>query len=92
MVVKDKIGRRRYILFNAQGFKKSYLLKKIREYEGNLKLVFYNESYGIVKCKHTEKEKVIEFLRNAGIETKVTSGTIKKLKRIISSSSQASAN
>ncbi len=80
MVVKEKIGRNRYILFLIEKEEDIKFLKS-----ENLKLVFLNEKYGIVKCKHTEKEKVIEFLNKKKFKTLKTSGTIRKLKRYIKS-------
>ena len=80
MVVKDRIGRKRYILFSTKGQKKAEIIKAI----GNKTyLVFYNKKYGIVRCKHTEKDSTIKFLSSIGFKTLKTSGTIKTLKEII---------
>ncbi len=84
MVVKEKIGRQRYILFIVNGIKKERLYDILKERK--LKLSFYDGKYGIVKCKHIEKEETIDFLNKKGLKTIKTSGTIKKLKKLVSSS------
>ncbi|MCD6171021.1 MAG: hypothetical protein J7J36_01170 [Thermoplasmata archaeon] len=80
MVVKDRIGRKRYILFSTGGQKKAEIIKVIKN---KAYLVFYNKKYGIVRCKHTEKENIIKFLSSTGFKTIKTSGTIKTLKEVI---------
>lgn len=82
MVVKDKIGRQRYILFISDRSKKE-LMEVVRKYKGKIKLIQYNKEYGIIRCGHKEKEKVINFLNNCGLRTIKTSGTIKKLRKIL---------
>lgn len=89
MVVKEIVGRHRYILFYTNEMGKNEIVRRIKKYGDSIKLAFYNGKYCIVKIPHKEKEQVIGFLRNVGIETIKTSGTIKKLKKLISSSLQA---
>ncbi|MBC7080987.1 MAG: hypothetical protein H5T44_01880 [Thermoplasmatales archaeon] len=88
MVVKDKTGRHRYILFTANS-EKIGLLKK---YKNKLKLVFYDGKYGAVKCSHIEKEEVINFLNSIDCKTIYTSGTIKKIKKVINNFLKYGAN
>ncbi len=83
MVVKDKVGRHRYILFKNNNRSREQILKEIKKSPVKLKIVFYSNGYTIVKCKHTDKEKAISFLNDSGLETVKTSGTIKKLKKLI---------
>ena len=88
MVVKEKIGRKRYILFLNNGRKKEEIIGVVR---GKYYLAYYSKNFGIVKCKHIEKENTIEFLTHHGFKTIKTSGTIKKLKNYINSFSQGGA-
>ncbi|MEM1514231.1 MAG: hypothetical protein QXW78_01970 [Candidatus Thermoplasmatota archaeon] len=87
MVVKDKVGRQRYILFTAE-YKK---IKLIKEYN-KVKLIFYNGKYGIVKCSHIEKEEIINFLNSVNCKTLYTSGTIKKIRKILNNFLRDGAN
>lgn len=86
MVVKDKIGRNRYILFIAEGGKINSIVSALNKSKTKLRLILYNGKYGIVKCKYTDKEEAIKFLNSIKInetfiKTLKTSGTIKKLKK-----------
>ncbi|HEC75862.1 MAG TPA: hypothetical protein ENI33_01210 [Thermoplasmatales archaeon] len=88
MVVKDKIGRNRYILFIAEGGEKKNIVSALNKGKIKLRLILYNGKHGIVKCKHTDKEEAVKFLNRLKIngmpiKTLKTSGTIKKLKRHI---------
>lgn len=79
MVVKDKVGRHRYILFFFKNKKIDSIVDR------KFKLVFCKKNYGIIRCRHIDKDKVIEFLNKHGYKTIKTSGTIKKLKKLIES-------
>jgi len=88
MVVKDKIGRNRYILFIAEGGEKKSIVSALNKGKIKLRLILYNGKHGIVRCKHTDKEKAIKFLNELKIDgicikTLKTSGTIKKLKKYL---------
>lgn len=72
MVVKEKIGRKRYILFISSA--------KIK---ARVKIVYRQGNFGIARCNHREVDKVRKILENEGAETIKTSGTIKKLKEHI---------
>jgi RNase P/RNase MRP subunit POP5 len=90
MVVKELRGRKRYILFTVKGTNKKEIINLVNESDLKLRLIFYNKEYGIVRCPHFDKDKTIAFLQtikinNCPIQTLKTSGTIKKLKREISS-------
>lgn len=84
MVVKDKIGRQRYILFISDRSKKE-VMELVKKYKGKirLKLIQYDRNYGIIRCGHKEKEEVINFLNSCGLRTIKTSGTIKKLRKLL---------
>jgi len=80
MVVKDKTGRQRYILFIAKEGKD--IVENIKSF-GRLSLISYDGKYGIVKCSHLEKEKIIGFLNSINCITLYTSGTIKKIRKVL---------
>ncbi len=84
MVVKDKIGRRRYILARNEPQLRA-LIKDIRKIDEWAKIVYYDEKFAIIRCKHWHKDKVLEFLHVHDVETYATSGTIKKTKKIMKS-------
>ncbi|MCD6512326.1 MAG: hypothetical protein J7K61_01820 [Thermoplasmata archaeon] len=73
MVVKERRGRKRYILFISD--KKVDIAARIVYREGN---------FGIARCWHREVNKTRNALEKAGARTLKTSGTIKKLKEYIS--------
>lgn len=82
MVVKDRVGRRRYIIvMNIPKLRK--LIYEIRKIDKAAKIAYYEEEYAVIRCRHWFKEKIIEYLRKMGVETIITTGTIKKAKRII---------
>ena len=99
-IVRGK-NRKRYIGFKIIGDKTNFseldkiIKEKCKEKLGKepreiyLKLIKFKNNYGIVRCKHTEKENIITLLRSiekvgnisVKIETIATSGTIKALIR-----------
>ena len=82
MVVKDKIGRRRYII--VSGEKKIHpLMKDIKKIDKRSKIVFENDKFTVIFCRHWYKDRIIDFLKSQNIETYYTTGTIKKAKKII---------
>ena len=83
MVVKEKRGRYRYILFKNNGESREQIAAKIKKSPVKIKIAFYSDEYAIVRCRHTDKEAAISFLNSIGMKTLKTSGTIKKLKRLI---------
>lgn len=86
MVVKDRVGRRRYVAFVVTPpVEKARLLAALRSAPGTdrLRLVEYDGGRGLVQCAHTEKEATIAFLNGmrigvARLRTTGTSGTIRK--------------
>ena len=94
-MVKDKTGRVRYILFRLSEGKASryQLIERLKELSRGEQpwLTVYTGTYGILRCRHCQKEEMIELLGSLGwagreknvirIETVATSGTIRKLKR-----------
>jgi len=88
MVVKEKRGRRRYIIFSGKGVSKKEIYDIIKSSDMDLKLVFKEGEYFIIRCPHTDKERVINlFMKKGGerIRSLKTSGTIKKLKEYLKS-------
>ena len=85
MVVRERTGRKRYILFSHNKSRREIL----KDMNG-IYLAFYSKNYGIVRCRHTQKEKVIQQLRERGYKTLKTSGTIKKLKKYMEEISKSS--
>ena len=99
-IVRGK-NRKRYIGFKIIGDKTNFseldktIKEKCKEKLGKepreiyLKLIKFKNNYGIIRCKHTEKENIIKLLRSiekignksVKIETIATSGTIKALIR-----------
>ena len=99
-IVRGK-NRKRYIGFKITGDKTNFseldktIKEKCKEKLGKepreiyLKLIKFKNNYGIIRCKHTEKENIIKLLRSiekignksVKIETIATSGTIKALIR-----------
>ena len=93
MVVKEKKGRKRYILFkHSNKGPKSNLIKFFRKKIGNLeakikcKLIKSDTGEGIVRVDHTLSEISKKIMNNESGELKIitikTSGTIKGLKNI----------
>ncbi|RLF64946.1 MAG: hypothetical protein DRN33_00750 [Thermoplasmata archaeon] len=99
-MIKEKTGRQRYILFSVSGeASRREIIHSINNaYREKYNdedipwLTVYEKNYGIVRCKHTKKEKVISLLNSIKadkkfqIRTLKTSGTIKKLKKEINNS------
>ena len=93
MVVKEKKGRKRYILFrHSNKGPKSNLINFFRKKIGSLeakikcKLIKSNTEKGIVRVDHTLSEISKKIMNNESDELKIitikTSGTIKGLKNI----------
>ncbi len=83
MVVREKIGRKRYIVILNSPILID-LIKILREKLGmDVKFIKSIGNFSIIRVKHTEKEKVIENLKKENIITIKTTGTIKKAKKII---------
>jgi RNase P/RNase MRP subunit POP5 len=95
-MIKAKAGRTRYILFRISGqASRSQIIGRMRAVSGDAApwLTVYDGTYGIIRCKHYEKDQMRQLLESIGwagsvknrikISTLATSGTIKKLKRSI---------
>ena len=78
MVVKDIVGRRRYIIVE----KKENLEEIIKEFKG--RIVYENEKFAVIFCKHYLKDFALKTLHENSVNTFKTTGTIKKAKKIIS--------
>ncbi len=84
MVVKDKVGRRRYILIKNDPRLRKFV-SEIRKIDEKAKIVYYNDDFAILRCRHWFKDKILHLLWDNGFQTYSTSGTIKKTKRIMRS-------
>jgi RNase P/RNase MRP subunit POP5 len=94
-MIKDRVGRQRYILFSVQGdASRRDVIRAINEAYRSIDadgdapwLTVYTGSYGIVRCSHTKKEETIRLLNGISndfsLSTVQTSGTIKTLKQQI---------
>ena len=82
MVVKDKIGRKRYIILEKSD-KIWEIMMEIRKIDTNAKIILKDEKFILLRCKHWYKEEIIRTLNENGIKTYKTTGTIKKAKKIM---------
>ena len=97
-MIKDRVGRQRYILFSVEGeATRRDLIRAINDAyqavhaEGEAPwLTVYTGRMGIVRCRHTMKDETIQLLNDItgdfSVTTLQTSGTIKTLKEQISNS------
>ncbi len=99
-MIKEKTGRRRYILFSVTGEASRHEIihainnayRRVYGDDDAPWLTVYEKNYGIVRCRHTKKETAVDLLNSItindkfSIKTVKTSGTIKKLKETISNS------
>lgn len=97
MIVKDKVGRRRYIAFTVENDRriskeeiKHMIFQSLRRKCSNIslvkpKLIWFEDNKGILRCTHSSKEETINALNSpsSGIHVRTikTSGTIKGAKR-----------
>ncbi len=83
MVVKEKVGRKRYIIILNSPIIID-LIKILREKVGlDVKFIKTFGNFSIIKVKNTDKDKVIENLKKENVITIKTTGTIRKAKKII---------
>jgi RNase P/RNase MRP subunit POP5 len=88
MVVKQKAGRRRYVLVACGDATRQHLRESIRRRLPDARLVFFDGSHAIVRVPHAEENVARQRLNDltvgeTGIVTLRTSGTIKTLKEAI---------
>jgi RNase P/RNase MRP subunit POP5 len=99
MVVKDKVGRKRYIVFEVDppGSSRRDLIRELNRRSKGFgldeppKLTVFDGHHGIVACRHLEKERVIGLLQDieliagssVSVRSLLTSGTIYKAKKFI---------
>jgi len=83
MVVKNKIGRKRYVIvYNTENL--SEVLRHLHiKFRMDLKFMFKLGHYSVIRIPHFEKERFVELLNDFNIPTLKTTGTIKKAKEII---------
>ncbi len=84
MVVKDRVGRRRYILLRNDARLRRFI-NEIRKIDEKAKIVYYNENFAILRCRHWYKDEILRLLWKNGFVTYATSGTVKKTKKIMRS-------
>ncbi|MCK4613297.1 MAG: hypothetical protein KAU14_00720 [Thermoplasmata archaeon] len=97
MTVREKRGRQRYILFEIQGEepipRKKVIFslnRQTREIgfdrrEARLRVIFFRDRIGIVRCSHLFKDDVIGILNSIEVDGRMsktlrTSGTLKTLR------------
>lgn len=81
MVVKDRVGRRRYIAFAAPKPTPSRHAFTQRIDRDGWRLTVYTEGIGILAVPHTEATDARAWLEAKGATPLTTSGTIKGAKR-----------
>ncbi|MCI4434236.1 MAG: hypothetical protein JHC29_02035 [Thermoplasmata archaeon] len=83
MVVKDKIGRKRYvIIYNVKDL--GLILKSIsKKFKIDFQFIFKSGHYAVVRVKHWDKERFVSLLNDFNVPTLKVTGTIKKAKEII---------
>jgi len=83
MVVKDKIGRRRYVIvYSTENL--SEILKHLHlKFHVDLKFMFKLGHYAVIRIPHEDKDRFLELLNDFNVPTLKTTGTIKKAKEII---------
>jgi len=81
VVVKDKVGRRRYVLARVPEDTTTdslITMAKRHEREGvTFWIIDHHDGFVLVRCKHFVVQEVRDILNGEGLETVVTSGTIK---------------
>ncbi|MCX8173992.1 MAG: hypothetical protein N3F63_05240 [Thermoplasmata archaeon] len=94
MTVKDKVGRRRYVVFRvssciAENPRKEVerIISNIRRDLRSVHLIQLKNGFGIVRVLHFEVENAVTALNGAhphlSMETIATAGTVKKAREII---------
>ncbi len=82
MVVKDKIGRKRYIILEKSD-KIGAVMREIKKMDPSAKIIIKDERFILLRCKHWYKDEIIRILNENGVMTYRTTGTIKKAKKIM---------
>jgi hypothetical protein len=81
MVVKDRVGRRRYILARVPEGTSTDSLITMAKRSGDqgvpLRIIDHQDGFVLVRCRHLDVQNVRDDLNGDGLETIVTSGTIK---------------
>jgi RNase P/RNase MRP subunit POP5 len=85
VVVKSKIGRRRYIIaIRSENMKSA--IEECSAIDSWCRVVLRKDKYVLLRCRHWHKDRIIEILNRHGIKTLRTTGTIKKAKRLMEGS------
>jgi hypothetical protein len=81
VVVKDRVGRRRYVLARVpKGTTTDSLITMAKRHEREgvtFWIIDHHDDFVLVRCKHFIVQDVRDTLNGEGLETVVTSGTIK---------------
>jgi len=81
VVVKEKVGRRRYIIVeNSHGW--GEIFKEIKRIDERAKVIM-KDDYIVLRCRHWYKDEIIEILNSRGFRTFTTTGTIRRAKEEI---------
>jgi len=88
MVVKEKRGRRRYIIFRMSfrsRDKRDFIsfLRQASELAGRPTpyVIQVQDDLAILRCSPAEREELIAFMKEIGGDSLLCSGTLKKLRR-----------
>ena len=71
MVVKSKVGRRRYIV-GRDSAKLDTLMREIKGIDERAKIIHRDGSFFILRVRHWYKEEAIKALNENGVETLIT--------------------
>ncbi|MEM4161279.1 MAG: hypothetical protein QW531_04780 [Thermoplasmata archaeon] len=94
MTVKERVGRRRYVVFTVssvsqENVKKEVerLIKQMRKEFRSVQLIQLRNGFGIMRVLHFELEKAVDALNaphsGLSIKTIVTAGSVKKAREIL---------
>ncbi len=82
MVIKSKVGRRRYII-TEKNEKIKEAMKEIKEIDIQARVIGTFQGCTVIRCRHWFKDNIINILMEHGIKTYRTTGTIKSAKKYI---------
>ncbi len=83
MVVKDRIGRRRYIIVYNVDDLGSIMRSISKKFRIDINFIFKTDHYSVFRIKHWDKERLLSLLRDFNIPTLRVTGTVKKAKEIV---------
>lgn len=83
MVVKDKIGRKRYVIvYNVDNL--GTILRLIsKKFRIDMHFILKSNHYSVVRIKHWDKDRFISLMKDFNIPTVKVTGTVRKAKEIV---------